>query len=607
MLTLKRLPYIPQVRQHASDPATWLLVPDRLSVPTGGVALAGDSIFLRAMENNIAYLLESFSVDHMLYPFRVRAGWTNPPCGESQIKFWDNQLRGSNAGRFLMGAGNTLRWIPHRELRQRMDAVVDGIAACQDPEGYIYPWPPEQMLRGAPGTPWSAAQESNYARAWLTHGLIDAWLAGNERALPLARAGHDWFNHCQDLQALNTVAVWMQGQVASTRLYFTPVGKAEDLQVAEAWYVVDDWMDQLSARNPDGIWKTGLAWPHCYEITAFEAYLDHYRATGDQRYLNAMLGAWELINGQWEHFGGSIALCEELDYPPSSYFIEACKSTGEFCGSVFWVKFNQRLHNLFPEDERYTAEIEKSLYNVALADQQGIQGIRYHTHLEGQKEPGTRHNTCCEGQGTRLLASLPEYIYSLAEDGVYVNLFEPATLTASIGGHEFTLAMQTSFPFAPAVAIRVVTVEENRMRLHLRVPCWASGEILIAIHGTVTAVGQPGTYIVLDRVWRNGDTVSFDLPTDVRITRYRGADQFPWHQRFVLEYGPILLAVVGSLGKDLPIVVNQYPEELKTWLLPVPGQPLHFRIAGLPEHIVMPYWLVPDGQPFTCFPVLAGR
>ena len=41
------------------------------------------------------------------------------------MHFWDNDLLGSNAGRFLMGAGNTLRWIEHPELRAMLDAVVD--------------------------------------------------------------------------------------------------------------------------------------------------------------------------------------------------------------------------------------------------------------------------------------------------------------------------------------------------------------------------------------------------------------------------------------------------------------------------------------------------
>jgi len=55
-------------------------------------------------------------------------------------------LPGSNAGRFLMGAGNTLRWTEHPELRTRMNAVVDGIAECQRPDGYLMAYPEETIF-----------------------------------------------------------------------------------------------------------------------------------------------------------------------------------------------------------------------------------------------------------------------------------------------------------------------------------------------------------------------------------------------------------------------------------------------------------------------------
>ena len=32
--------------------------------------------------------------------------------------------------------------------------------------------------------------------------------------------------------------------------------------------------------------------------------------------------------------------------------------SGETCGSVFWVKLNQRFHRTFPDDERYVAEVK---------------------------------------------------------------------------------------------------------------------------------------------------------------------------------------------------------------------------------------------------------
>jgi uncharacterized protein len=622
MLRLKKLAYIPRTRQRASDPSTWKPVPDCISTPTTGVTLPEGSLFRWAMEANIDYLLNSFSVDHLLYAFRERAGWKDAPAGESQLEFWDLALRGSNAGRFLMGATNTLRWIDHAELRRRVDAVVDGIEACRRADGYMHSFPPEQMLHGAPGTSWGSAQESNYARAWITHGLIDAAIIGNPKALPLIRGGHDWFNTCPDLPELNTVAVWPQGHIASTRMYFSPLGRPEDLQVAEKWYVVDEWMDQLAARNPDAIWKTGLAWPHCYNITALEAYLDHYRATGDEHFLDAMLGAWDLLHDHWLHVGGSIAICESHDYPPSSYFIDPHKDTGEFCGSVFWAKFSQRLHHLYPDEEKYATEIEKSIYNVALSNLVPGRGIIYHARLEGQKETPQVQNTCCEGQGTRMVGSLPEFIYSLADDGVYVNLFEASWLTTVIRGHGFTLDMQTTFPMDNRVTLRISTVGENPMGLRVRTPSWAVRPMPIQVNGIDAAMGTPGTYTLIDRTWREGDTVSFTLPAEPTLVRYRGADSIAWHFRYALQYGPILLAVVGPMGVPsrrmpglpegfgegirLPVEVCQDPEDFPRWLKPVDGKPLHFTIEGNPNHEVMPYWQVPLDQTFTCFPVLSG-
>jgi hypothetical protein len=36
-------------------------------------------------------------------------------------------------------------------------------------------------------------------------------------------------------------------------------------------------------------------------------------------------------------------------------------------------------------------------------------GIRYHAVMEGVQEHPNNGNTCCEGQGTRLFGSMPEY------------------------------------------------------------------------------------------------------------------------------------------------------------------------------------------------------
>ena len=221
-----------------------------------------------------------------------------------------------------------------------------------------------------------------------------------------------------------------QGHIASSRTYLSPIGKPEDLQVAEKFYVMDWWLDALTARKPEAVWQFPLQNPHSYLITSFEAYLDHYRATGDKKFLDASLGAWEMIHDLWEHVGGSMAICEnqwkiidgkrQLDgsggFPPRCYYLtdHGRTSTGETCGNVFWIKFNQRLHQLDPEREQYVAEIEKSLYNNVLANQTPEGRVRYFAIMQGHKEvpgwttsPAMGYNFCCEGQGTRMLGSLP--------------------------------------------------------------------------------------------------------------------------------------------------------------------------------------------------------
>ena len=76
--------------------------------------------------------------------------------------------------------------------------------------------------------------------------------------------------------------------------------------------------------------------------------------------------------------------------------------------------------------------------------------------LAHAKEKPTQMNTCCEGQGTRLIGSLPEHIYSLASDGLYVNLFEPSTIHWTEGGASLRVKMATRFPFDREVKLAIL-------------------------------------------------------------------------------------------------------------------------------------------------------
>jgi DUF1680 family protein len=575
-----------------TDAATWKRIHYSAQAPTTGVALHG-GVFETTMRNNISYLLTSFTLDDLLLQFRERAGKPVPPSTRKPDQFWETDLAGSNAGRFLMGSGNTLRWIEDPELRTRFNAVVDGIAECRQPNGYVMAYPEDTIFYSERGA---------YTRAWLTHGLLEAGYAGNPKAFGLLRGNYDWFDQCEYLPDLMRGAVQGgQGMIANTRLYLTPVGKPEDIQVIQRYYLEDKWLGALTHRDKNQIWQYPYDRPHCYLLTNLEAYLDLYRATGDQRWYDGVKAAWEMYNEHWEQPGGSISIIEyNLDPPDANSLTQ---KLGEFCGSSFWTFLSQRFQLMAPDEERYATEIEKSIYNVAMANQDGTFGLRYHTILVGSKERGTRNNTCCEGQGTRLIGSLPEHIYSIAPDGVYVNLFEPSTLTWEHGDEPVSLHMDTRFPFEPKVKLKISTARPTSMKLRVRVPSWATKEMQVLVNDSSSATGKPGSFLMLDRVWSEGDVISFTLPAGFALKEYTGVDQIPGRKRYSLTYGPLLYAAVGSEDTVLHVEGGSRAEDIIRQLAPKPGAPLHFTVAGNPNTTYMPYWQV-DKEEFTCFPVI---
>ena len=332
----------------------WLPVSPKAQTPVKGIQL-GEGLFKAAMENNARYLLLSFTNDELLRNFLLKAGRPVQPFDTRLDKFWFLALPGSEAGRFLMGAGNTLRWMEIAELRKRMNEIVDTIDACKEADGYIMAYKKDQIFEGENGA---------YVRAWVTHGLLDAGYAGNPKAFALVRGFYDWFNTCRYLpELLRRSGQGVQGVIPLTRTYFSPIGTPKEIEVVQQYFQQNFWMEQLARRDLTAIWLYPYDRPHNYLITAVEPYLDLYRATGAKKYLAAVEGAWDLYHDNWIHVGGSIAICESEPFPPKSYLLHS--KTGELCGSVFWAYLNQRFHLLNPMIEKYVAEIEKSIYNSA--------------------------------------------------------------------------------------------------------------------------------------------------------------------------------------------------------------------------------------------------
>ena len=583
--------------ENVTSPDSWRPVTPSLQVPHKGVEVGG--LFEKVMDRNVHYLLTSFSVNDMLRDFRIRAGKPVSEKKDRDINVeWLRCLPGSVAGRFLMGAGNHLRWKEDAELRLRMNQVVDGIEECAEPNGYLLGFPENEIL---------VFEYGGYCRSWVSQGLLEAAIAGNPKAYPLLRKFYDWFNTCPYLPELvRRGAFGRQGIIPSTRLYHSPVGKPLDIQVAQRYYQENFWMDQLIDRDVDAIWKIPYDRPHCYLIVTLNAYMDMYMATGEERYLEAVLGGWDIYHDYFQHTGGSISICEKHEYPPKSYLLRL--GTGELCGNSFWAFLNQQLHVIFPDEEKYVNEIEKSIYNVGIANQTQDGSIIYHAKLVGHKNKGENYNTCCEGQGTRWFGALPEFIYSIADDGIYVNLFNESSIAwRQRDGSDMSVSMQTSFPEDASVKL-IISPDRGKAysKIRLRIPQWAKAPVAVTVNGEIVGLGQPGSYFALERIWKKGDEIAFTLPIGFSLTKYKGTEEgFQGTEAYALEYGPLLMAAIGPEIDDgfldIPVSSSELPLRLKA----KSDNPLRFEVQCFTTGIeYIPYYQIGD-EDFTCYPFLS--
>ena len=696
------LQYYQRLQLRNDAPATQA-VPFLLDVPVRGVTI-DDGVLRAAFDNNILYLTQHYTVNDVLFDFRRRAGNANPP---GACHGWDctvDWIEGSIAGLFLMGAGGTLRWTEHAQLREMMDAIIDGIENCTEPDGYLAAFPQNKL---------ATDEHPDYTTSWTVHGFLEAAVAGNPKALRMIRSHMNVFNNHTLIPTFlppdggnwpwqsplgpsppgfvnktasgsgtltgHTVYLIVQGIIHNTRMALSPVGTQADVDLVVKLYGEPWWLQALAARDLTVVGEKQW-FSHNYQLTGIEAYLDMYVLTGTQLYLDAVMGAWEMHRDPskgWIHVGGSLAINEGDIYEPGSYWLKygavtedgslgeparkrdwhrvergrlageldafgnpvrhahhghahahgggegegdswsGAFPTGEFCGAMFWLKINQRLHRLYPDNETFVLEIEREVYNEALAHQgpvvNGVStGIRYFSNLNGVKElPGTI-GTCCEGQGTRLYASLNEYLFSLsppaAPPALYVDIYAPSTISFSAGGSSVVVQVATQWPYGADVLVTVSADPPLALDLALRMPSWvAAASVPVTVDDAPAAPGAPGAYLHLQRTWTSS-SVRFALPMAARAHAYTGASQIALFARYAFTVGPVLMAATSAArynrtlqGLVVPGVDGARPDQ---WMVPsADGLPLHFDVAGVSDVLFQPSWEVNDiGAVFSSYP-----
>jgi hypothetical protein len=512
---------------------------------------------------------------------------------------WSEWLPASNDGRMLAGAANMLRWEERSDLRSIVNALDDAIAARMRPDGYYGYYPEEDSYALTSGV---NSERKNYDRVFWTRGLLAASEVGAPKAAKTLRAMYDWFNSSTHLPNMLMGGNATNGLPGGPLVHLSPIGRPDDLITTQRFYDQDYWFRALADAEPLAFSHYPGERPHCYALLGLEAIVDEYRATGEQKYLDAALGGWRAYRDNFKHTGGATAIMESHTLcPPRSYLLSTTL-IGETCGSIFWMEINSKLLQLFPETETYAAEIEEAIFNIVLSAQDERGYIRYHNVLEGTKRDAGCKNTCCEVSSIGMIARLPEFIFSVASDGIFVNQFIAGSIDAEIGSGRVCVDLTTQFPETGETTLLITIHEPIEFALRIRIPAWCEAGVEIWLGGEVVARGVPGTYSTITRVWHADDRLTFRLPMPWRTVQYEGLEQAEGNLgRYALFRGPILMGLTGYEGDGTPRV-NIDPGELPSRLA-ASEDPSSFDVAGHAGLRYLPYSRI-SNERFNCFPIV---
>lgn len=134
-------------------------------------------------------------------------------------------------------------------------------------------------------------------------------------------------------------------------------------------------------------------------------------------------------------------------------------------------------------------------------------------------KPGVHDYRCCPhnyGMGWPYYAQ--EMWLATADKGLCASLYGASEVKAKVGaGTLVTMAQETDYPFGDTMNLKLTAPKAVTFPLYLRVPGWCQNPT-VRVNGKPVAV-QAGmqSYVVVEREWKSGDTVSLHLPMGVAV------------------------------------------------------------------------------------------
>jgi DUF1680 family protein len=484
----------------------------------------------------------------------------------------------------IEGASFSLSLYPDKKLELYIDTLIMKVQAAQEPDGYLYTARtinPEEPHHWAGKERWEKERELShelYNSGHLYEAAAAHYLAtGKRNLLDIALRNADLVCATFGQDKKHVAPGHQVVEMGLVKLYRI-TGKKEYLETAKYFIEERGHYTGYDAKSKDP-WKNGAYWQDHIPVVEqkeavghavragylYAAMADVAALTDDKAFLSAIDSIWNNVVTKKIYVQGGVGAVGSGERFGDNYELPNATAYNETCAAIANVYWNHRMFLLHGES-KYIDILEKSLYN-GLISGVGMDGksffytnameIKNHYHHKDMEEErsGWFPCSCCPTNITRLIPSVPGYVYAQKGDAVYVNLFISGKSSLTVNKKVVEIEQKNNYPWDGKLAFHLNPKASQAFNLLVRIPGWSQGQAMPSdlytftkasdTKVTITVNGKPENYTVsngyavLNRKWKKGDVVEVNLPMDVqRITANTKVEDD--QGKIALQRGPLI-------------------------------------------------------------------
>lgn len=476
----------------------------------------------------------------------------------------------SDVFKIIEGAAYSLQTFPDKKLENKVDSIIDLIAAAQEPDGYLYTFrtmnPKFHGNEMVGPHRWLNVERGShelYNQGHLIEGAVAYYMAtGKRKLLDVAIKSADCI--CKAIGPgegqLKIVPGHEEIELALCKLYLVT---GTERYLDEARFFLDmrgrtekKW-EYIQSHKP--IAEQTEAVGHAVRA----AYLycgiaDVAALTGNNDYVKIIDTIWQDIIQHRLYLIGGIGSRRGSEAFGNAYELPNETAYNETCAAIALTFLNQRLF-LLHGDSKYIDVLERTLYNGLLS------GVSMEGNTFFYPNPLSSHGgykrshwfgcACCPSNICRFIPSLPGYVYAVKGRKVYVNLFLSNSASLQVEGKTVALSQSTTYPWNGDIKLTVNKNSAGNFAMAIRIPGWllnrpvpgdlysyADGlqpKYVVKVNGKPVDGQMEQGYFIIERKWKKNDVVeiAFDMPTRVVKANEKVKDD---RDMVAIERGPIV-------------------------------------------------------------------